>query len=599
MGLRLVQGWGDRADYVTDGFCPVSVLDFGLAVERLGLLAGLGLAVGIMFCVPGLAQAAPGDWTTTGSLSTARQNATATLLPDGDVLVAGGYGSSGYLASAELYNPSTGTWTPTGSMNIARENATATLLADGEVLVAGGDGSGSYFLASAELYDPSTGAWRTTGSLSTARGLATATLLPDGDVLVAGGYGNGVAYLASAELYDPATGTWTTTGSLNTGRGGPVATLLPDGDVLVLGGYGSSGDLASAELYNPSTGTWTTTGSLATGRSGATATLLPDGKVLVAGGYNNGAATVASAELYAPSTGTWTTTGSLSTARSLATATLLPDGDVLVAGGVDSSGLASVELYDPSTGAWTTAGSLSTARGAATGTLLPDGDVLVAGGNAPIRRRRVLQRLPRQRGVVSTSRSARRYHNDGDRHHGHDLHAQRVNQPWRRHYHLSLPAEHRSTVRILDLGAHDRRQRRRGRDLCHGLPTGQWPEPRHRLLLPVGGNQQHRNFDQLPRPTVLDPGIQPANTANHHERHATGRREHHAHQIGRPDLRDLRDLQDCGLVPRAGMPLSRHSIAVLAESFRFGPACSASPHTRSLAPGRDRHTLRPRRSQQL
>ena len=350
------------------------------------LLAGLGLAVGIMFCVPGLAQAAPGGWTTTGSLSTAREWATATLLPDGDVLVAGGLGSSGVLASAELYDPSTGTWTTTGSMNTARWSATATLLPDGDVLVAGGDSSGPY-LASAELYDPSTGAWTTTGSMSTGRQGDTATLLPDGDVLVAGGEGSSVPYLASAELYDPSTGTWTTTGSLNTARAGAAATVLADGNVLLVGGFAPYNYLASAELYDPSIGTWTTTGSLATGRSGPTATLLPDGDVLVTGGASSAGPTgfLASAELYDPSTGTWTTTGSLSTARSGATATLLPDGDVLIAGGNSSSGfLASAELYDPSTGAWTTTGSLSTARGAATGTLLPDGDVLVADGNGLI-----------------------------------------------------------------------------------------------------------------------------------------------------------------------------------------------------------------------
>ena len=89
------------------------------------------------------------------------------------------------------------TFDNTGSLNIARGNHTATLLPNGKLLVAGGY-TGAY-LASAELYDPTTGTWSVTGSLNTARGNHTATLLPSGKVLVAGGYNGG--YLTSAELY--------------------------------------------------------------------------------------------------------------------------------------------------------------------------------------------------------------------------------------------------------------------------------------------------------------------------------------------------------------------------------------------------------------
>src|SRR5215831_11256327 len=77
------------------------------------------------------------SWTPTGSLGTARSAHTATLLPNGKVLVAGGYNGS-YLSSAELYDPGTGTWTATGSMGTARRGHTATLLPNGKVLVAGG-----------------------------------------------------------------------------------------------------------------------------------------------------------------------------------------------------------------------------------------------------------------------------------------------------------------------------------------------------------------------------------------------------------------------------------------------------------------------------
>ena len=164
-------------------------------------------------------------------------------------------------------DPASGTWTLTGSLNTARYLHTATLLPNGMVLVAGGLDSGLNALDSAELYDPASGTWTLTGSLNTARVAHTATLLPNGMVLVAGGFDTGLNALDSAELYDPASGTWTVTGSLNTARYYHTATLLPNGMVLVAGGLDScSNTSASAELYDPASGTWTLTGSLNTAR---------------------------------------------------------------------------------------------------------------------------------------------------------------------------------------------------------------------------------------------------------------------------------------------------------------------------------------------
>src|SRR5438105_14028919 len=95
-----------------------------------------------------------------------------------------------------------GTWTPTGSLATARYGHTATLLPNGKVLVAGGGDSFGQEVASAELYDPATGLWTATGSMSTARVNYTATLLPNGKVLVAGGLGNGGLHLGDAELHE-------------------------------------------------------------------------------------------------------------------------------------------------------------------------------------------------------------------------------------------------------------------------------------------------------------------------------------------------------------------------------------------------------------
>jgi len=236
-------------------------------------------------------------WTATGSLNTARRVPTASLLSNGMVLVAGGFGNSVFLTSAELYDPASGTWTATGSLNTGRDLHTATLLPNGTVLVAGG--VGNHLLNIAELYDPASGTWAATGSLNSGRFLHTATLLPNGMVLVAGGLDNDNSVLNSAELYDPASGTWTATGSLNVGRHFHTASLLPNGMVLVAGGSDDNGwPFTSVELYDPASGTWTATGSLNTARVWHTASLLPNGTVLVAGGWGN-SGLLNSAELYA------------------------------------------------------------------------------------------------------------------------------------------------------------------------------------------------------------------------------------------------------------------------------------------------------------
>jgi Galactose oxidase, central domain/Fibronectin type III domain len=322
----------------------------------------------------------------TNQLNSARANHTATLLPDGTVLVAGGSGSTGLLSSTELYDSRTGLWTAIGDLAIARTGHTATLLPDGTVLVAGGHGS-TGLAATAELYSPTTRQWTTTGTLTVARTGHTATLLPNDTVLVAGGSGS-TGLLTSTELYDPRTGLWTTTGDLTAARTSHTATLLPDGTLLVAGGSGSAGLLTSTELYDSTTGLWTATGALTVARTGHTATPLPtplpNGTVLVAGGHGS-TGLLMSAELYNPTTGQWTATGDLTAARTSHIATLLPtplpNRAVWIAGGHGSAGpLTSAELYNPTTGQWAATGALTAARTSHTATLLPDGTVLAAGG---------------------------------------------------------------------------------------------------------------------------------------------------------------------------------------------------------------------------
>jgi len=243
---------------------------------------------------------ATGIWTPTIGMNVGRAGHTATLLSDGKVMVVGA--SRGLPNSAELYDPATEHWSFTGSTTTPRFGYhTATLLPNGLVLVAGGyDSTGNHASAKAELYDPTTGTWTQTGSLAAARHDHTATLLTNGKVLVTGGQ-NEVGILATAELYDPATGTWTPAGRLSIARWRHTATSLCDGRVLVAGGLSLRNSLASAEIYNPAIPNWTFTGSLNNARGLHTATLVFHGKVLTAGGNDNGAF-LATAELYDPAT---------------------------------------------------------------------------------------------------------------------------------------------------------------------------------------------------------------------------------------------------------------------------------------------------------
>ena len=344
---------------------------------------------------------ATGTWTATGSMITGRAEHSATLLPDGMVLIAGGVADNRektVLASAELYDPSTGTWTATGSMMTPRSQHTATLLRNGKVLVAGGycpglttpqcvsavpagawDPDGA--MATAELYDPSIHKWTVTGRMITARSNHTATLLGNGMVLVAGAEHAADSILASSELYDPGTGKWTATGDMITARTQQMATLLPDGMVLVAGGFGpvsptAHGDLSSAELYDPRSGKWKVTGSMAAARGSDPLIVLANGLVLKTGG---GPGDPAACELYDPKTGTWSPTGSMAAARGQLSSTLLADGRVLVAAGFGVP-VASAEVYDPATGTWSDAGSFGESTFEVTATLLFNGKVLVTGG---------------------------------------------------------------------------------------------------------------------------------------------------------------------------------------------------------------------------
>lgn len=321
--------------------------------------------------------------TPAASMNTARSGHTSTLLPNGQVLIAGGMNGNGtYFDSAEIYDPSANRFVGTKSMSAHRIGHTATLLPNGKVLIAGGfDGD---YLQTAEVYDSETGRFSPTGRLTLRRSEHLSVLLNDGKVLLVGGVGAGYSFLASCEVYDPATGTFAPTGSMAMPREGHTATLLQNGKVLITGGHKDRREAmkvhASAELYDPPAGRFTTTGDMTVVRHKHAAALLPDGNVLIAGGSDNRdrQGQYAGAEIYDSGRGSFKPIGDMNSARYKLTSAVvvLKDGSVLIAGGASI-----VEIYDPSKNHFSpVSGSLDTARFFSPATMLRDGRVLITGG---------------------------------------------------------------------------------------------------------------------------------------------------------------------------------------------------------------------------
>ena len=350
-------------------------------MKRLVLLAVYPIAA----CIAQL----PGTFSVTGGMSVPRVAHTATLLYGGNVLIAGGYsifsGSVTPFPSAELYYPVRATFSPTGNMTATRAYHTATLLPDGRVLIAGGYYSlanqGFIVASSAEIYDPGTNTFSETGPMSTPRMNHTATLLNDGRVLIAGGLLDGHA-IASAEIYDPLAGMFTPTGDMTIGRTGHIAILLPDGEVFLAPGDDGP-DYRTADIYDPASGAFHAVNWHCSGSTAGSASLLPNGKVLFTlqppeGDFDSKLATV-----YDVSTAVFADTPPMEVASYWPSSTILSNGSVLLTGsnvGCEE-GSQGVEFYDAAAAAFFSLANMLAARSGHTATLLEDGTVLVAGGN--------------------------------------------------------------------------------------------------------------------------------------------------------------------------------------------------------------------------
>lgn len=342
-----------------------------------GMSTGKGMRViGLLWASVGFGQPTNIDWTPTGKLAEARQSACAVRLGNGRILVAGGTGAAGDLASAELYT-SDGTFVPAAPMSAVRTRHSCTLLNDGRVLVAGGDDLGA-----AEVYDPAADAWQgVTGTIDGWAGHA-AVRLADGRVLLAGGAA-GERPVASLAVFDPAANSLETLDAvLSEPRQEHAAVSLANGKVLIIGGRNESGAVASVDVFDPVAGTVAAGPALAAARAAFSATLLDDGRVLAAGG-SNGTKELDSAELYDPEVGAWSTVGAkMNGARRNHLALLIPgNGGVLLAGGTASGEtLATTELFVPADGSFVALGQLTAPRSNLAGAIAGPGTVLAAGG---------------------------------------------------------------------------------------------------------------------------------------------------------------------------------------------------------------------------
>jgi hypothetical protein len=316
----------------------------------------------------------------TGAMTAARMYHQASTLPDGRVLMTGGYalpGTAPY-ASAELYDPASGVFAPAAPMAQARVQHAAVTLMDGRVLVMGGSIQTSPSLvgtASAELYDPATNQWTPTGSMNTPRSRATARLLPSGKVFVMNSDNYSNTYFA--EVYDPQTGVFTKTGNVVELTGDHGLVVLADGRVMRIGGYGSGGYARSAEIWDPATNLWTATGQMSEARMDMRPVLLSNGKVLVAGGSNTMSA-LSSAELYDPATGLFSAASPMPEALKVDTVTALPNGNLVLTGPYAKN----LMHYQLASGAWNATGPKRGTARATTVSALTDGKLLLAGGAA-------------------------------------------------------------------------------------------------------------------------------------------------------------------------------------------------------------------------
>jgi len=355
---------GDSAPFNVSGFCAAANMNSArsnhVAVKLPnGAILVAGGNTGGASLASAETYAPDGSFVPNNNMQTARASFTGTLLTRGPnagkVLLVGGLINNVSIPTVELFDPTTGNFTlGTSHMANGRFQHTATLLPNGDVLIAGGATDLVTDRPDAEIYHAADGTFSAPIAMTSAQVDATATLLPNGQVLIAGGTrltpsGPGFVQTAInvAELFDPTSSTFTATGSMNTARSDYPAVLLPNGKVLVVGGTTSSNTLGgTSEIYDPATGSFTPSGNL-NPTSGASAVVLPNGQTLVVGGLTS-AGQSSQALLYDATGGTFSGILPMTSSRSQFPVVLRNDGTVLIPGGFSApNSINNAEIYYP------------------------------------------------------------------------------------------------------------------------------------------------------------------------------------------------------------------------------------------------------------
>lgn len=269
-------------------------------------------------------------------MRTARVSHATASLPNGGLLVVGGWTAGGATASTEIYDARAAAFTAGPALQVPRLDAAAVPLGDGRILVAGGASGLNQPVASAEIYDAASKRFTPAAALTMPRTSFAGVRLADGRVLLTGGLRAKGAPTASAEVFDPGSGKFSAVADMSGPRYKHAAVLLRDGRVLVIGGSGGGDEkqqLASTELFDPRTNTFSPGPPLREARFKipSSAVVLADGSVMIAGGAGD-------VEVWRPGTKRFErASGTLGAAWQFGTATVLPSGEVLVLGGYDQS----------------------------------------------------------------------------------------------------------------------------------------------------------------------------------------------------------------------------------------------------------------------
>lgn len=339
----------------------------------------------------------------TSLLNEIRYQHRGSILANGQILITGG-ANDGY--SHEIYDPATNDWAATENSIFSHESHGQITLPDGSVLVVGGyqrqplnsDGGGGYKRIDdkSEIYDPQANTWTSIPEMLTKRSEFSMHLLPNGSVLVVGGYyldesGSRPRSLLSSttEIYDPQTEEWRMGASTNHPHGAHEAIELRDGRILILGGNVND---FQCEIYDPNSGQWTTISRLAEGFGYShRAVQIDDDRILLTGGVYEHVEGNQNAAIYSLSADSWTMVAPMIEPRHSHDLVLLSNGKILAIGGrgllnnhpfyptVDP--VSSCEVYDPQTDTWELVGDLKFPRSDHLSFPIGNDRILIVGGN--------------------------------------------------------------------------------------------------------------------------------------------------------------------------------------------------------------------------